>query len=71
MKTFAQLDSVQQHAAIALAKQDLKQLIHLGYLELGNEMELTVNHINYMASAAAEGSMYSDNGQPIIQELQS
>lgn len=71
MKTFDELTISQKKAAINYAEKELVKLLQEGVLENTNEMDLSVNAIRQLAESAAEGSLYSDNGQPIERELQS
>lgn len=69
MKTFDELTQVQKKAAIAFAEKELTQLVQDNAFDIGNEIELSTKHLRYMAMAAAEGSYYSDAGQPIMNEV--
>lgn len=69
MKTFDQLSNSQKHEAIVQAKITLKELVQDGIINFGHGDGLTDTQIDYYAEAAAQGSLYSEAGDRIIEGI--
>lgn len=67
MKTFHELSSVQQTAAIDYAEKTLVEFLGAGILE--STKALSNREVRKLALAAAEGSQYSDDGKAEIPEV--
>lgn len=66
MKTFDQLTNSQKDDALDQAKRTIKELVKDGIINFGHGDELSDTTVGYYAQAAAEGSLYSEAGDRII-----
>lgn len=66
MKTFDQLTPLQKSAVIYQVTLDIKAAIEEGTIDFGSGNDLTSKTIDYYALAAAEGGVYSEDGEPVM-----